>query len=107
VESLGQTDESVDLHARLLAIHPDPFNACHHLVAESQKDQQRLIRGRVSCMALLADIPPTSQITCLKAGVLGDSRQHPGANLLSIMECKKYSLGSLHVQGSCEILTVA
>jgi hypothetical protein len=39
-------------------------------------------------MALLADFPPTSQTTRFKAGVLGDSRQHPGANLFAIMECK-------------------
>jgi len=39
-------------------------------------------------MALLADFPPASQITWFEAGVLGDSRQHPGANLFAIVECK-------------------
>jgi hypothetical protein len=39
-------------------------------------------------MALLADFPPASQITWFKAGVLGDSRQHPGTNLLAVMKCK-------------------
>jgi len=39
-------------------------------------------------MALLVDFTPASQTTWFKAGVLGDSRQHPGANLLAIMECK-------------------
>jgi hypothetical protein len=39
-------------------------------------------------MALLADSLPASQITWFEAGVLGDSGQHPGANLLAIMECK-------------------
>ena len=38
-------------------------------------------------MALLADFPSASQITWFEAGVLGDSRQHPGAKLLAIMEC--------------------
>ena len=47
-----------------------------------------IIRGWLRCMDLLADLPPASQITWLKTGVLGNSRQHPGANLLAIMECK-------------------
>jgi hypothetical protein len=47
-----------------------------------------IIWGRLRCMALLADLTPASQIAWFKAGVLGDSSQHPGANLLSIMECK-------------------
>jgi len=37
-------------------------------------------------MALLADFAPASQIAWLKAGVLGDLKQHPGANLFAIME---------------------
>jgi len=37
-------------------------------------------------MALLADLAPASQIAWLKAGVLGDLKQHPGANLFAIME---------------------
>jgi hypothetical protein len=37
---------------------------------------------------ILADFTPASQMTWFKACVLGDSRQHPGANLLAIMECK-------------------
>lgn len=39
-------------------------------------------------MALLADSLPASQITWLEAGVLSNSRKHPGTNLLAIMECK-------------------
>jgi hypothetical protein len=39
-------------------------------------------------MALLADLPPVSQIIWFKAGVLADSRQHPGDNLIAIMECE-------------------
>jgi len=39
-------------------------------------------------MAFLADFPPASQITWFKGSVLGDSRQHPGANLFAFMECK-------------------
>jgi hypothetical protein len=46
------------------------------------------IRGRLRCMALLADLQSASQIIWLKTGVLGNSRQHPGANLFTIMECK-------------------
>jgi len=47
-----------------------------------------IIKGRLRCTELLADLPPASPITWLKTGVLGNSRQHPGANLLAIMECK-------------------
>jgi len=39
-------------------------------------------------MALLTDFPPASQIIWFKAGVFGNSRQHPGANLIAIMECE-------------------
>lgn len=39
-------------------------------------------------MALLADFQPASQITWLETSVLGDSSQHPWANLLAIMESK-------------------
>jgi hypothetical protein len=39
-------------------------------------------------MALLADLQSGSQIIWLKTGVLGNSRQHPGANLFAITECK-------------------
>ena len=39
-------------------------------------------------MALLAEFTPTSQVAWFKAGVLGDSDKHPGADLLAIMECK-------------------
>jgi hypothetical protein len=39
-------------------------------------------------VALFADFTHASQITWFKARVLGDSRQHPGANLFAIMECK-------------------
>lgn len=39
-------------------------------------------------MALSADFTPALQIIWFEAGVLGDSRQHPGTNLLAIMERK-------------------
>ena len=48
----------------------------------------KIIRGRLRWMALIADLPPAAQITRFEAGILGDSRQHPGTNLLAIMECK-------------------
>jgi hypothetical protein len=37
-------------------------------------------------MALLADLPPASQIIWLEGGMLGDPRQHPRANFIAIME---------------------
>jgi hypothetical protein len=46
------------------------------------------IRGRLRRMALVADLQSASQIIWLKTGVLGNSRQHPGANLFAIMECE-------------------
>ena len=48
----------------------------------------KIIRERLRWMALFADLPPAAQITRFEAGILGDSRQHPGTNLLAIMECK-------------------
>ena len=45
------------------------------------------IRWRLRCMALLADFQPASQITWFETCALSDSRQHPGAKLLAIMEC--------------------
>lgn len=39
-------------------------------------------------MALLADFQPASQIPWFETSALGDSGQHPRANLLAIMECK-------------------
>jgi len=50
--------------------------------------RKKIIWRRLRCMALLADFPPASQITWLEAGVLGNSRQHSGTNLLAIMKSK-------------------
>jgi len=39
-------------------------------------------------MGLLADFTPALQVTYFKASVLGNSRQHPWAYFLTIMESK-------------------